>query len=376
MEEKNLNNLIEIVKKITLPCFVLLALIFTLYSVYVKYWYPYREIVLTKALNEESIKNLNLLRDTLEKSYSDISSTTLQANTREVYVLGNSNTESCEINTLPSLNVEWGYKCKKDFEKKVDKSIFAKNTFLMIASDKNFCIAVNTPGLDAPNNKIIPNYYTYCSDQNLFNDAYGIILNLKMKESDGLNILDMSRSRTKASLTATSSMSNESINFNGENFLTIIDNDIMQKIGKPNFDYSIILSFKTNQALDQSLTEKWTDGKYPFSLRGPYPGIQFALYDGKSNPAIASNKNYADDKWHQIIAVRNTKDKTMTLYMDGARISTIPDTTSDDISNIGNFTVGSRNPEGDKKFKGEISEFIIINRIISESEMSYRFKSK
>ena len=75
---------------------------------------------------------------------------------------------------------------------------------------------------------------------------------------------------------------------------------------------------------------------------------------------MTSYVNYADNRWHHVVATRDTLADRLFLYIDGRLINGVTDTV-DDVSNTGAFPIGARSLTPTLLFSGVIDEVRISN---------------
>jgi hypothetical protein len=163
--------------------------------------------------------------------------------------------------------------------------------------------------------------------------------------------------------------------FTGDGYIKIPENDTLSKIGDSTKNYSVYLWFKTDQNKDQSLTEKWINGTYPFSFRGPTPGLRFGSYDGTDNPVAVSNGLYADNRWHLAAGTVDHSIGKIRLYVDDQKPVTIIDTTTKSTANNGAFPIGARYLGSQNAYNGYIANVAIYARVLSPNEIKRLFDS-
>jgi len=102
--------------------------------------------------------------------------------------------------------------------------------------------------------------------------------------------------------------------------------------------------------------------------------INFEIRDS-NNIAVDVNSpsSIVDGQWHHLTGVRDTISHTVTLYLDGASVASLPDTTTgtftraDAQDRIGSIAVAC--PTNRYFWKGQIDEVEVFNRALSPSEV-------
>lgn len=148
--------------------------------------------------------------------------------------------------------------------------------------------------------------------------------------------------------------------------------------------FSVSAWFKSSTSHDQSIMEKWGStaaGAYPYVLRGPLSTnrVRFAIFDDSNSPQVDTTDgvNLADGAFHQIVGVRDKTAGSIYIYHDGANQQGTPDTTTADIQNAENLTIGGRKAEdtstSGKYFTGTIDEVRTWRKALSEREVQFLF---
>ena len=150
-----------------------------------------------------------------------------------------------------------------------------------------------------------------------------------------------------------------------------------------NDDYSIACWIKSGTQADQSISEHWEDvtNSYPWSLRGPSSGIagkvQFSIYDGANNPGVSSDIALDDDEWHHVVGVRDNTNNKILFYTDARMTEEKTDTTGGDVSStVTGFTIASRAILSDKFFTGQIRDFRIYDKALTQLEITELYHTK
>ncbi len=159
-----------------------------------------------------------------------------------------------------------------------------------------------------------------------------------------------------------------------DDFVNVSSSPVINNLGKPMTNYSIVLWFNNSINADQSLTEKWIPwAQYPWAIRldPTISKISFIIYDGNSSSKVESSSGYKDGQWHLIVAVRDSSANKIRLYIDSnSPIETTDGFTTTDISNLGSFPIGARFSTGGNYFNGSIDEVMIFNRVLNSTEIS------
>lgn len=389
-------------KTIILKTLIGLGIIAIIISVYIQYGKPYIKELSLQKQDEQRVKDLDTLSEIM-KDMIAASSTKFIGNNNTIYISIPSDNSNCTNLDLPSVPEGWQYHCvanstlnKADGTGWIPVKLSEKikklpidpinnpetlNYYAYVASSTNEYVltgvldskkllkekAQNDGGVDDIRYEVVS------MNNKLWSDAEGLIGYWPMNEGSGSLVKDKSKFNNSGKIKNLQNWKENSLYFNGNNYVEIDDSEILQKIGEAYFDYTIITSFKSDTENDQSISEKWIGNSYPFSIRGPYPGIRFAVYDGKNNPGISSESNYSDSKWHQVVAGRDTHNKSIFLYVDGKFIGTDSDNTINDISNKGSFPIGARNVSGSNNFNGSIKGFYIYNKVFKPNEVERLF---
>ena len=174
--------------------------------------------------------------------------------------------------------------------------------------------------------------------------------------------------------------------FNQTACVQIPQSKILDAFGKPGRSYSIELWFASPGALDQSLTEKWHvgDRSYPWAIRGPSGTgfVAFALYDTRERrecQATVTDASLKDNKWHQLVGVRDAEGNRVKLYIDGVLRQDVPDVLKDvDISNEGPICIGARRASRQVEyggFIGQMDEVRIYSRALTPAQVQAHYKA-
>lgn len=91
---------------------------------------------------------------------------------------------------------------------------------------------------------------------------------------------------------------------------------------------------------------------------------------GNDPGTIDSLKPFNDGQWHYIVAIRDTVNKELRLYIDKELQGSIADTVTSDFSASSNFSIGYLPFEGNNYYySGLLDEIAITKRAISDSEI-------
>lgn len=393
----------KIKKDTVLKTLISLGILAIISSLYVQYGKSYLKEVSFERQDQVRIKDL----DTLNNIFKDItlaSSTQLLGKNNTIYISIPSDNSTCSNLDLPSVPDGWAYHCSNqaDYQKTdgsgwIPVNISGKvkqlpldpinkaetlNYYAYVASSSEYVV---TGALDSKkywgektksDNGTDDIRYEVGNNLKLWGEAGGLIGYWPIDEGAGSLVSDKSTHNNSAQIQNLQKWEGSTLHFDGNNYVKIIDSKILDKIGQKDFNYSLLVSFKSSVNKDQSITEKWIGNTYPFSIRGPYPGIRFSIYDGKQNPVIASESTYSDFQWHQILAGRDTKNKSIFMYTDGKLIGVSLDDTVNDISNKGSFPIGARNINGSNSFNGYIRGLYIFNRVLNSEEAKRIYSSE
>ncbi|MEK6857939.1 MAG: LamG domain-containing protein [Nanoarchaeota archaeon] len=150
-------------------------------------------------------------------------------------------------------------------------------------------------------------------------------------------------------------------------------------------DFSIEAWVKTSDKRYQSVlsTFSLSDANNPLAFN---PFYQLEVLESGKASLFISNKikdqrvesmtDIADGKWHQIIGVRDTKQKKIVIYVDGKIENTIEDTTSGNIYPVTPVLIGNQKDRSGRNFKGNIDEVRILNRTLSPTEVLLSYERK
>ncbi len=389
-------------KETILKSLIIIGIIAILVSLYIQYGKPYLNELSLERQDQVRIKDLDTLNGIM-KDVVSASSTQSIGNSNTIYISIPSDSSTCANLDLPATPDGWSYHCVAtstlnntngtgwipvDVSGKISKlpvdavnKAETLNYYAYVASSSEYVIAgvldsrkylkERAQGDDGVDDI----RYEVGANTRLWGDAEGLVIFLPISGIQDSTIYDKSNYNNSTQIINSKERNGNELHFDGKNYILISNSKILEKIGSTDFSYTIITSFKSDVVADQSITEKWIGTSYPFSIRGPYPNIQFALYDGKQNPAIASTKEYSDNKWHQIVAGRDTTNRQLFLFIDGSIVGNKPDDTNEDISNKGPFPVGGRNLVNQNNFTGNIRGFYIYNRILKSQEIKRIYNS-
>jgi len=109
---------------------------------------------------------------------------------------------------------------------------------------------------------------------------------------------------------------------------------------------------------------------FPFEIgdSGTAGTILFQISDGDNSPSVTSNTTGLNDgKWHNITVIRDIGTDKLYLYIDGGYDNSATDTTTSDISNANNVTIGYTSTG--RRFEGTISHISFHNRRLTNVEI-------
>ena len=102
--------------------------------------------------------------------------------------------------------------------------------------------------------------------------------------------------------------------------------------------------------------------------------IDFGIRDSNNiSVDVSSPASIVDGQWHHATGVRDVASHTVTLYLDGASVASLPDTTTgtftraDGQNRIGSIPVAC--PTNRYFWQGQIDEVEVFNRALSASEV-------
>ena len=90
------------------------------------------------------------------------------------------------------------------------------------------------------------------------------------------------------------------------------------------------------------------------------------------------NQDESDNEWNHVVITRNSESGDFTMYLNGDYVESHSDNIGDEsdpsqlageIQIYGPFQMGAWNSSGRASFPGSISETIIWNRVLTESEI-------
>ncbi len=145
--------------------------------------------------------------------------------------------------------------------------------------------------------------------------------------------------------------------------------------------FSFELWFNTSQTTPSMLVCKQdTSTSSGYSCYLNTGALQIRLINNWTNNKIIKSGSiaYNDKVWHHLVVTydgSSTADGILA-YVDGTNISlsTVNDNLSATIVNTSSLLLAARG-EHNYKFSGKIDEFIIYNRVITQSEVTYRYNS-
>lgn len=151
-------------------------------------------------------------------------------------------------------------------------------------------------------------------------------------------------------------------------------------LGAENQSYSISLWVKRNgnPAYEGGIIIKNDGvGRYPFSVTVQKDGkATFSLFDGVNTAKIISDP-IADNKWKHIVAIRDSVNKRLKLYINNNSLPEVEDTTKGSLKNDDYIYIG-RYPFGDNSFYHDsfvIDEARIYEKALTEAEVKALYDS-
>ncbi len=98
--------------------------------------------------------------------------------------------------------------------------------------------------------------------------------------------------------------------------------------------------------------------------------LLFLIGDGSNYPTAISPLTYDDNKWHHVVITKNVALDEIVLYVDGNVTDSETDTTSTEISNTEELTIGGRLISGDEKYANGLIDEIAIWRGVTINNAS------
>ncbi len=145
-------------------------------------------------------------------------------------------------------------------------------------------------------------------------------------------------------------------------------------LGAENQSYSISLWIKRNGSPPYEggiINKNDGVGKYPFAVTIQKDGkVAFHLYDGTTVAKIISDP-IADNQWKHIVAVKDSINKQLKLYINNKALPEVEDTTKGSLKNDDYIYIG-RYPFGDNSFYHDsfvIDEARIYERALTDAEV-------
>jgi hypothetical protein len=140
--------------------------------------------------------------------------------------------------------------------------------------------------------------------------------------------------------------------------------------------------FKTSTSGIQMIISKEVEAGWPWNYRIWLNGGQLVgdiSQSGASSVQISSPlSTYNNGNWYQVFFTRN--DSTLRLYVNGIEVSNTPDTLTGSIINaqevwlgLSDYTGGAG--AGNYQFSGNISEFMMYNRVLTADEVLQNFNA-
>jgi len=126
-------------------------------------------------------------------------------------------------------------------------------------------------------------------------------------------------------------------------------------------DFSLSVWINTSAGM-RSILEK-IGSKYNYQLQADDFEAMLKIYDGSAYPALSGVATVVNGQWHHLVAVRNTTEDKLKLYVDGVLDGQTADTTTTDITApAGHVIVGARGDLGASHFfAGSIDDVRISN---------------
>lgn len=375
-----------------------------IFSVFIQYGKPY---IVEKNLEKEDearIQSMDSLNKDLHLFFTANSSTSLDLG-HTLYLSAPSESPECADLKLPKLANEWRYHCVKLKNNKnpdgsgwlpinlksIDEHLDAlpgdptSNHYFAFTVGASSTYAINTilhsrkyllkrAGNDGG---VDPSRYEVGDSPSSWTASQGLIGYWPLQQQEGSSLKDASGNRADGTILGGGSWDESGMEFNGQNFIVIKNTPDLVSIGKTDNGYSLGLWARNLGTDNQSLLEKWgSASKYPFALRIEGGYLIFAVYDGKTWIATSKKMPFYDPKkWIQLIAVRDTNQSQLRLYMDGVLVAEtdLPPNTLIDASNSDPLTIGSRGPKGLFGAKGYLSHVTVYRKALDDGEVSLLF---
>ena len=395
----------NLAKKNILQILIFLGIIAVLISAYRQYVGPYRQESARQKQDQEKIDKIDILNGIL--SSLTASSTKFGGESHTVYLSLPANKPDCSDFSLPALGDGWKYHCaqaadylKTDGHGWLPFNIADKMDALPVlnseeaGSNDYYAYTVGAPGeysLAAKLNsqKLIKEQavdnggfqgfrYEVGSTPSLLEKAEGVVGYWPINEGESNVIYDQNGLSGGTIVGAANWQKGGFLKF-GDNdektFIYLASNAEINKLGAPGVSYSLSFWIKDPQKKNQSITEKWINSdKYPWAVRIENDNIIFAIYDGKNwAGAYANADNLYDGNWHQVVCVKNTSAKSLSIYIDKNLVGATYSDLSSDTSNSNDFTIGSRDDKGGYGFSGLISRFQLFSLPLASQELSALF---
>jgi hypothetical protein len=146
--------------------------------------------------------------------------------------------------------------------------------------------------------------------------------------------------------------------------------------------FSVSAWFKTNAVGIKMIISKETTAGWPWNYRIWMNGGQLvgdiAQSGGVSTAINSPSSSYNNNVWYNVMFTRN--DSTLRLYVNGIEIANSPDTLTGSIANSQEvwiarsaYTGGGASPSGSYQFIGNISEIMVYNDVLTDSEVLQNF---
>jgi len=148
-------------------------------------------------------------------------------------------------------------------------------------------------------------------------------------------------------------------------------------LGQQEQSFSISFWFK-NANMHEDPTEchfvtKFGGPTYPFSfIQGQGGAVGFRIYDGSGASGAFTKTSIINDKWHNIVAIRDVVKKKVILYLDGKLEDIQDDKTEGEVCNEGPLKIGN---SWGFDFDGCLDEVKIYNRLLTKEEIVSSYKA-